>query len=126
LPLLIIDDVEMRKLPPPAAEERLEIVMRRHERGRIMVTSNSAVEDWSKLLRDSGSVTAMLDRLLPHGHILKCFPRSWRTKQACRIRKRWKKSTKSRATSVGRFCPDPLGLAEKSSDISARRVNCSP
>ncbi|MGO8759185.1 MAG: ATP-binding protein [Terracidiphilus sp.] len=31
-------------------------------------------------LGDSAAVTAMLDRLLHHGHILKCGPRSWRTK----------------------------------------------
>jgi hypothetical protein len=30
--MLIIDDLGMRKLPPTAAEELLEIVMRRHER----------------------------------------------------------------------------------------------
>ncbi len=35
-------------------------------------------EDWGKLLGDS-AVTAMLDRLPHHGHILKCGPRSWRT-----------------------------------------------
>jgi hypothetical protein len=45
-----------------------------------MVTSNRPVEDWGKLLGDSAAVTAMLDRLLHHGHILKCGPRSWRTK----------------------------------------------
>jgi len=28
------------------------------------------------------AVTAMLDRLLHHGHLLKCGPRSWRTKLA--------------------------------------------
>jgi DNA replication protein DnaC len=38
------------------------------------------VEDWGKLLGDSAAVTAMLDRLLHHGHLLKCGPRSWRTK----------------------------------------------
>jgi len=38
------------------------------------------VEDWGKLLGDSAAVTAMLDRLLHHGHVLKCGPRSWRTK----------------------------------------------
>jgi hypothetical protein len=38
------------------------------------------VEDWGKLLGDGAAVTAMLDRLLHHGHILKCGPRSWRTK----------------------------------------------
>jgi hypothetical protein len=26
------------------------------------------------------ALTAMLDRLLHHGHVLKCGPRSWRTK----------------------------------------------
>jgi IstB-like ATP binding protein len=33
-----------------------------------------------KLLGDSAAVTAMLDRLFHHGHVLKCGPRSWRTK----------------------------------------------
>jgi DNA replication protein DnaC len=44
VPLLIIDDLGMRKLPA------------------------------------TDTVTAMLDRLLHHGHVLKCEPRSWRTK----------------------------------------------
>ena len=80
VPLLIIDDLGMRKLPPTAAEELLEIVMRRYERTSTLLTSNRPVEDWGKLLGDSAAVTAMLDRLLHHGHILKCGPRSWRTK----------------------------------------------
>jgi DNA replication protein DnaC len=80
VPLLIIDDLGMRKLAPTAAEELLEIVMRRHERASKLLTSNRPVEDWGKLLGDSAVVTAMLDRLLHHGHILKCGPRSWRTK----------------------------------------------
>ena len=80
VPLLIIDDLGMRKLAPTAAEELLEIVMRRYDRASTLVTSNRPVEDWGKLLGDSAAVTAMLDRLLHHGHILKCGPRSWRTK----------------------------------------------
>ena len=80
VPLLIIDDLGMRTLPPTAAEELLEIVMRRYERTSTLLTSNRPVEDWGKLLGDSAAVTAMLDRLLHHDHILKCGPRSWRTK----------------------------------------------
>ena len=45
-----------------------------------MITSNRPVDDWGKLLGDSAAVTAMLDRLLHHGHVMKCGPRSWRTK----------------------------------------------
>src|SRR5438270_14088755 len=66
--------------PLTAAEELLEIIMRRYERASTMLTSNRPVEDWGKLLGDAAAVSAMLDRLLHHGHVLKCGPRSWRTK----------------------------------------------
>ncbi len=82
VPLLIIDDFGMRKLPLTAAEDLLEIVMRRYERASTLLTSNRPVEDWGKLLGDVAAVAAMLDRILHHGHVLKCGPRSWRTKAA--------------------------------------------
>lgn len=80
VPLLIIDDLGMRKLPHTAAEDLLELIMRRYERASTMLTSNRPVEDWGKLLGDTAAVTALLDRLLHHAHVLKCGPRSWRTK----------------------------------------------
>ena len=40
------------------------------------------MDDWGKLLADVAAVGAMLDRLLHHGHVLKCGPKSWRTKTA--------------------------------------------
>jgi DNA replication protein DnaC len=80
VPLLIIDDIGMRKLPNTAAEDLLEVVMRRYERASTLLTSNRPVDDWGKLLGDTAAVTALLDRLLHHGHVLKCGPRSWRTK----------------------------------------------
>jgi DNA replication protein DnaC len=80
VPLLIVDDFGMRKLPHTAAEDLLEIVMRRYERFSTLLTSNRPVDDWGKLLGDVAAVSAMLDRLLHHGHMLKCGPRSWRTK----------------------------------------------
>ena len=82
VPLLVIDDFGMRKLPPTAAEDLLEIVMRRYERASTLLTSNRPVEDWGKLLGDTAAVSSMLDRLLHHGHVLKCGPRSWRTKSS--------------------------------------------
>jgi DNA replication protein DnaC len=87
VPLLIVDDFGMRKLPMTAAEDLLEIVMRRYERASTVLTSNRPVEDWGKLLADVAAVSAMLDRLLHHGHVLKCGPRSWRTKAASGISK---------------------------------------
>ena len=78
--LLIIDDFGMRKLPQTAAEDLLEIIMRRYERASTLLTTNRPVDDWGKLLGDVAAVSAMLDRLLHHGHVLKCGPKSWRTK----------------------------------------------
>ena len=80
VPLLIIDDLGMRRLPHTAAEDLLEVIMRRYERASTLLTSNRPVDDWGKLLSDTAAVTALLDRLLHHAHVLKCGPRSWRTK----------------------------------------------
>ena len=60
-------------------EDLLEIIMRRYERAATLLTSNRPVDDWGKLLGDTAAVTALLDRLLHHAHVLKCGPRSWRT-----------------------------------------------
>ncbi len=81
-PLLVIDDLGMRKLPASAAEDLLELVMRRYERTSTIVTSNRPVEDWGKVLGDTAAVAALLDRLLHHGHVLKCGPKSYRTHRA--------------------------------------------
>ncbi len=80
VPLLIVDDLRDAKTPPTAAEDLLELVMRRYERASTLFTSNRPVEDWGKVLGDAPAIAAMLDRLLHHGHVLKCGPRSWRTK----------------------------------------------
>jgi DNA replication protein DnaC len=87
VPLLIIDDLGMRKLPLSAAEDLLEIIMRRHERASTLLTSNRPVDDWGKLLGDTPAVSAMLDRLVHHGHVLTCGPRSWRMKDHAALRK---------------------------------------
>ncbi len=86
VPLLIIDDLGMRKLPHTAAEDLLELIMRRYERASTLLTSNRPVDDWGKLLGDTAVVTALLDRLLHHAHVLKCGPRSWRTKTQTDLR----------------------------------------
>jgi DNA replication protein DnaC len=49
VPLLIIDDLGMRKLPSTAAEDLLDIVMRRYKRASTLLTSKRPVEDWGNL-----------------------------------------------------------------------------
>ena len=80
VPLLIIDDLGMRKLPATAVEDLPSSSCAVMSKPGILLTSNRPLKDWGKLLGDSAAVTAMLDRLVHHGHVLKCGPRCWRTK----------------------------------------------
>jgi DNA replication protein DnaC len=78
VPLLVIDDLGMRQLPKTAAEDLLELVMRRYERTSTVFASNRAVDEWGKLLGDSTATGALLDRLLHHAHLVQCGPKSYR------------------------------------------------
>jgi hypothetical protein len=64
----------------PAAEDLLEIVMRCRERAPTLVASIRPVEDWGKPLGDTAAVTALVDRLLHHAHVLTCGPPGWCTR----------------------------------------------
>lgn len=78
IPLLIIDDLGMRKLPASAAEDLLEIIMRRYERASTILTSNRPLEDWPKLFGDTPAVAAFLDRLMHHSHLIEIRGKSYR------------------------------------------------
>lgn len=68
----------MRRLPPTAAEDLLEIFTRRYETGAILVSSNRPVEDWGQVLSDTAAAGALLDRFLHHAEIIRLQGRSWR------------------------------------------------
>uniref|UniRef100_E6Q2E5 Helper of transposaition of insertion sequence ISCARN65, IS21 family n=1 Tax=mine drainage metagenome TaxID=410659 RepID=E6Q2E5_9ZZZZ len=78
IPLLIIDDLGMRKLPANAAEDLLEIVMRRYERASTILTSNRPLEDWPNIFGDTPAVAAFLDRLMHHSHLAEIRGKSYR------------------------------------------------
>jgi len=78
IPLLIVDDLGMRKLPANAAEDLLEIVMRRYERTSTILTSNRPLDDWPKLFGDTPAVAAFLDRLMHHSHFIEIRGKSYR------------------------------------------------
>lgn len=82
--LLIIDDLFLRKkMPEQAADDLLEIILNRYSaRKSTLLTSNRLVEDWGKLLRDNTASSAILDRLLHRGHLLKFEGKSYRLKEA--------------------------------------------
>jgi DNA replication protein DnaC len=76
--LLTLEDFGMKKLGPNAAEDLLEIFVRRHEKGSILITTNRPTEDWGQLLGDVPATTAILDRFLAHAEIIKMQGKSYR------------------------------------------------
>lgn len=81
VPLLIIDDLGMRKL-----EELLKIIMRRYERASTLLTSNRPIEDWGKLLGDTAAVSAMLDIFFTTGMYSSAVRAAGEPKQNCLLR----------------------------------------
>ena len=78
MPLLVIDDLGMRKLAHTAAEDLLELIMRRDQRASALLTSNRPVDDWGKLLGDTAAVTALLiDCCSKHGPEYASVPSGW-------------------------------------------------
>ncbi len=85
--LLILEDLGMRHLPPNAAEDLLEVFVRRYEKGAIIVTSNRPLEDWGTVMGDTAAAGAILDRFLHHAEIIRLEGRSYRMHDRRELRK---------------------------------------
>jgi DNA replication protein DnaC len=91
--LLVLEDLGMRHLPPTAAEDLLEVFVRRYEKGAIIVTSNRPLEDWGKMLGDTAAAGAILDRFLHHAEMIKLEGKSYRMYDRKELRKGNQQST---------------------------------
>lgn len=82
--LVVIDDLFLRrKLALDAADDLQEIIMNRYSAKKsTLVTSNRIIEDWGKCLSDNAVASAILDRLLHHGNLLRFEGKSYRLKEA--------------------------------------------
>ena len=76
--VLIIEDFGMKRLGPSAAEDLLEVFVRRHERASTIITTNRPTQDWGQFLGDIPATTAILDRFLEHAEIVRMNRKSYR------------------------------------------------
>jgi DNA replication protein DnaC len=76
--LLVLEDFGMRKLGPNAAEDLLEVFVRRHEKASTVITTNRPTQDWGVFLGDVPATTAILDRFLEHAEIVRMNGKSYR------------------------------------------------
>ena len=76
--LLVLEDLGMKRLPPTAAEDLVEVFVRRYEKGAIILTTNRPMEDWGQVLGDTAAAGAILDRFLHHAEVIRLQGRSYR------------------------------------------------
>ena len=86
--LLVLEDFGMKKLGPSAAEDLLEVFVRRHETASTLITTNRPTQDWGVFLGDVPAATAILDRFLAHAEIVQLQGKSYRLHQRARARSR--------------------------------------
>ncbi len=65
-----MDELGYLPFEPEAAHLSFQLVSRRYERGAVLITSNRSVVEWGTVFGDPVVATAILDRLLHHGHVV--------------------------------------------------------
>jgi DNA replication protein DnaC len=79
--LLILDELGYLPLTHQEASLFFRLVVRRYERGSLIVTSNKSFLDWGEVFNDQVLATAILDRLLQHATTLNVKGESYRLKE---------------------------------------------
>jgi len=79
--LLILDELGYLPLTHNEASLFFRLVVRRYERGSLIVTSNKSFMDWGEVFNDPVLATAILDRLLHHSTTLNIKGESYRLKE---------------------------------------------
>jgi len=79
--LLILDELGFRKLNEQIVDQFYEIVSQRYEKGSLIITSNKTFDEWGHIFWDSILVSAILDRIVHHCHLVLIKGESFRMKE---------------------------------------------
>ncbi len=79
--VLVVDEFGIWPYDRDAATAFFTLVSARYERGSIILTSNKGFGEWGELLGDTVIASAVLDRLLHHGHVLNIRGESYRLRE---------------------------------------------
>jgi DNA replication protein DnaC len=76
--LLLCDELGYLALPDGAAELVFQVLSERHERASLIITTNLAFSEWTKVFPDPRLAKAVVDRLTHRAHIIDTGNESWR------------------------------------------------
>ncbi len=75
---MILDQLGYLPLSREEASLFFRLLVRRYERGSLIVTSNKSYTDWGEVFNDHVLATAILDRLLHHSTTINIKGESYR------------------------------------------------
>ena len=79
--LLVLDEVGYLPIDQHGADLLFQVISARYERGSIVLTTNKAFKQWPSIFNGDSTITsAVLDRLLHHGHTVVLEGSSYRMK----------------------------------------------
>lgn len=79
--LLILDEIGYLPIDQRGADLLFQVISARYERGSIILTTNKAFKQWPTIFNGGATITsAVLDRLLHHGHTVVLEGSSYRMK----------------------------------------------
>ena len=79
--LLVLDEVGYLPIDQHGADLLFQVISARYERGSIVLTTNKAFKQWPAIFNGDSTITsAVLDRLLHHGHTVVLEGSSYRMK----------------------------------------------
>ena len=76
--LLVVDEFGMKTMPQNAADDLLEIIHRRYQKGSTIIATNRPVSDWGVILGDIPATSAILDRFLDNAELIQIKGKSYR------------------------------------------------
>lgn len=79
--LLIIDELGYLPLDKQGRDLFFQVISKRAEAGSIILTTNKAFKDWGEVFQDNAVATAIAERLIEHGELIKIEGSSYRVKK---------------------------------------------
>ena len=78
--LLVLDELGFKKIPNYSADDFLEVISKRYEKGSVIITTNKSFEEWGDIFSDNILASAIIDRVVHHSTVIRVNGKSYRTK----------------------------------------------
>ncbi len=79
--LLVIDELGYIPMDKEGRDLFFQVISKRAETGSMIITTNKVFKDWPEIFQDNAVATAIAERLIEHGELIKIEGSSYRVKK---------------------------------------------